>query len=112
MALPAILGGIAGVYLGGKLADTSAGKMLGGYVPSLALIGAGYYWQRGKGQAWRDAGSALVGVGAGMAFQRFGVVGMGSTVAAMNAPTVKGVVGEYVQFDTRMDPMYTGIRTT
>lgn len=111
MALPAILGGIAGVYLGGKLADTSAGKMLGGYVPSAALIAAGYYWQRGKGQAWRDAGSALVGVGAGMAFQRMSLGMNAAAPKTIGGANVAGVVGEYIQYDSRMDPMYTGIRT-
>jgi hypothetical protein len=84
--------------------------MLGGYVPSVALIAAGYYWQRGKGQAWRDAGSALVGVGAGMAFQRMGLT-MSAAPTAIGGTNVAGVVGEYVQYDTRMDPYYTGIQT-
>ena len=109
MALPAILGGVAGVvfadFIGGKVVNAQ------GYGGPLATVAWGYALQAyGRSPAMRDAGAAIIGVGAGMAFSTWRTqnVTPGVLPAAARVTTA-GYLGDPIQFDDRMDPYFRKI---
>ena len=111
MALPAILGGVAGVvfsdFIGNKIMPAQ------GYGGPLATVAWGYALQAyGKSRAMTDAGAAIIGVGAGMAFGVWRAKNMQS--ATLPGPAVRptlqtagaGYLGNPIQFEDRMDPYF------
>lgn len=104
MALPALLGGVAGVvfsdFIGGRVLNAQ------GYGGPLATVAWGYALQSyGGSKMLRDAGTAIVGVGAGLAFSTWRA--KSAMMAPAQVPAGKqtaGYLGEPIMFDDRMDP--------
>ena len=105
MALPALLGGVAGVvfsdFIGGRVINAQ------GYGGPLATVAWGYALQSyGGSKMLRDAGTAIVGVGAGLAFSTWRAKSAMMPSALPAEKTTAGYLGDPIQFEDRMDPYY------